>query len=223
MTISAKALWLAESPDWLAIYKPIGVGMHTEGDELGIVVLASQLFGYELWPVHRLDKVTSGILLLAKHQTAAARLSLLFREQRIQKWYLAQSALRPSKKQGWVKGDMEKGRNGSWLLKRSQENPAITQFFSHYDEALKKRLFLLRPHTGRTHQLRVALKSLGSAIDGDSRYKGQACDRTYLHAYALQFEDPCSQTGHIVQLFCLPREGLWSMLPNDWQSPWRLL
>ena len=50
------------------------------------------------------------------------------------------------------------------------------------------RLFILQPKTGKTHQLRVAMKSLGSPILGDALYGGDSADRTYLHAYQLSFD-----------------------------------
>lgn len=191
--------------------------MHSE-NEAGLVVQASNVFKRPLWPVHRLDRVTSGILLLATSKEGAARLGELFAKQDMNKWYLAQSRLKPKKKQGWVKGDMAKGRNGSWLLKRSMDNPAITYFISHFDETNQQRIFLLQPKTGKTHQLRVAMKSLGAAIDGDSRYAGAVADRTYLHAYALSWFD--SALNETVQLLCPPQQGHWAHIPTTWQTPW---
>jgi tRNA pseudouridine32 synthase/23S rRNA pseudouridine746 synthase len=86
---------------------------------------------------------------------------------------------------------MKKARGGAWKLSRTMNNPAVTQFFSYsLDSGL--RLFLLKPLTGKTHQLRVALKSLGSPVLGDPVYCRSASgvkspDRGYLHAYALRF------------------------------------
>lgn len=209
---------VADHADWLALYKPEGIGMHSEHQETGLVVQASQQLGYPLWPVHRLDKVTSGILLLAKNAAAAARLSALFAEHRIEKIYLAQAQGKPGKKQGWVKGDMEKARNGCHKLARTMNNPAITRFISHFDESSGNRLYLLRPYTGKTHQLRVALKSLGCPILGDIRYGAEAADRTYLHALALRWQDEEGEHS----LFCLPQTGQWPALPPSWNSPWGL-
>ncbi|MCD8531217.1 MAG: hypothetical protein LRY66_07610 [Saccharospirillaceae bacterium] len=119
---------------------------------------------------------------------------------------------------------MTKGRNGSWMLQRSSSNPAITRFISHFDERRQTRLFLLKPLTGRTHQLRVALKSLGAAIDGDSRYAGDPADRTYLHAFMLCFRDESDDgDAQDIVLTCLPEQGSWASLPEDWQTPWQIL
>ena len=85
---------------------------------------------------------------------------------------------------------MSKGRSGSYLLKRSQDNPALTRFFADKLSLTTKDvwLFTLKPETGKTHQLRVALKSLGSPILGDQRYSGAPASRGYLHAYKVRFE-----------------------------------
>lgn len=206
-------------PDWLLLDKPINIGMHCDSTTEGLIVQASRQFAQPLWPVHRLDKATSGLLLVATDARAAARLSALFAERRIEKRYLAQSHSKPHKKQGWVKGDMAKSRQGSWKLLRSQHNPAITRFFSQTvtTESDTLRQFLLLPTTGKTHQLRVALKSLSAAIDGDKRYGGKESDRLYLHAYALRFEDQ----GHTYQFVHPPTTGSdWQSLPAEWRDPW---
>jgi Pseudouridylate synthases, 23S RNA-specific len=80
---------------------------------------------------------------------------------------------------------MAPSRKGQWKLS-GEGKMAITQFHSCFVEG--KRLFYLRPLTGRTHQIRVALKSVGSPILGDERYGGGRSDRGYLHAYKLAFE-----------------------------------
>lgn len=229
---TAPLTMVCQHPDWIIINKPAGIGMHTEGEEPGVVVLCEKQWQQKFWPVHRLDKVTSGLLILARSADAAACFSQLFEQHQIRKFYLARATGKPSKKQGWIKGDMEKARNGSWKLMRSANNPAITRFVSHFDADAGQRLFLLAPKTGRTHQLRVAMKSLGTAIDGDQRYKGAPADRTYLHAYALQFE----YQGESYQISCAPappdapsrqqRPGqhpeLWPAIPLEWQAPWQL-
>ncbi|QLI83287.1 TIGR01621 family pseudouridine synthase [Chitinibacter fontanus] len=174
-------------PEFIVINKPANLDFHHTADQISLVDLVRIQTGLtELFTVHRLDKMTSGILLLARSSESARYFSQLFAEHRIQKYYLALSDKKPSKKQGWVKGGMEKGRNGSWKLVRDGGLSAVTQFFS-YGLGEGQRLFVLKPLSGRTHQLRVAMKSLGSPILGDERYAGTAADRGYLHAYAIEF------------------------------------
>lgn len=151
-------------------------------------IVARQLSVAQVWLVHRLDKVTSGLLIFALNEQAASRLSQLFAAHLINKTYLALSLHKPKKKQGLIMGDMKKSRRGAWKLCQSRENPALTRFNSVTCEP-KLRLFILKPQTGKTHQLRVAMKSLGSPILGDELYGGNSekSDRTYLHAYQLDF------------------------------------
>ena len=210
---------IADGPGWIAINKPAGVNFHSEDDGPGLMVQLEQQLQTSLWPVHRLDKVTSGIILFATSADAAAMLSEEFAARRVRKYYLAISAQKPAKKQGWIKGDMTKSRNGSWKLLRTTENPAITRFVSHYDDSAAQRIFLLSPKTGRTHQLRVAMKSLGAPILGDQRYGGQDADRTYLHAWRLSFSTP----EGAVSLCCPPESGIWPALPEHWNTPDTLL
>ena len=107
--------------------------------------------------------MTSGLLILALNAESAAEFFRLFAEHHIQKTYLALSNQKPKKKQGLIVGDMQKARNGAWKLCPSKENPAITRFESVSCEP-NLRLFILKPQTGKTHQLRVAMKSLGSQM-----------------------------------------------------------
>lgn len=179
---------VADHRDFVAIDKPAGVSVHRDQASQALVAqLESQLGGGKLYLVHRLDRMTSGVLLLARSAQACAELAALFAERCVGKFYVALSDRAPVRKQGLVRGDMVRSRNGSWRLTRTLQRPAVTQFFSYGVEP-GLRLFVLRPATGRTHQLRVAMKSLGAPIIGDDRYGGSAADRGYLHAAALQFD-----------------------------------
>lgn len=178
-----------QQADFVVINKAANVNFHDEGD------IGAGLFSQvkvtlqlpELYPVHRLDKMTSGLLIFAKNLAAAQTFQQLFANHDIEKYYLAIASGKPSKKQGVVKGDISKSRRGMYKLMRSQENPATTQFFS-YSIGHSQRLYLLKPHSGKTHQIRVTLNSLGVPILGDPLYNiKEAADRGYLHAYALRF------------------------------------
>ncbi|GAB2182268.1 TIGR01621 family pseudouridine synthase [Denitratisoma sp. agr-D3] len=204
---------LARHEDFVVVVKPAGMSFHRDDADAGLLPAARQLTGLEtLYPVHRLDRVTSGLVLLARSEDAARQFGTLFAEGQVEKYYLALSRRPPAKKQGTVKGAMSKGRNGSWRLARQGETWAVTQFFSYGlpEAAPGLRLFLLRPRTGRTHQLRVAMKSLGSPILGDERYGGEEADRAYLHAYTLRFP----WRGELLSYRALPTEGRWFLDPT---------
>jgi tRNA pseudouridine32 synthase/23S rRNA pseudouridine746 synthase len=189
--------------DFIVVNKPANINVHSEDGNPGIVpILCEQLKVPKLWLVHRLDKVTSGLLILAKNTQAAASFGSLFSTHKIQKYYLAIASAKPKKKQGAIIGDMHKARDKKWALSPQITNPAITQFFSQ-SLVPGLRLFILKPHTGKTHQLRVAMKSLGSPILGDTLYKGDTSDRAYLHAYKLAF----SYQSEAISLRCLPEQG----------------
>jgi len=179
-----------QNNDFLVINKQPNVGFHDDVDGDGICTVLKRELGFAVFPVHRLDKVTSGLLMFAKSSEYAAKIAKLFELQQVQKYYLAVIDSKPKKKQGLVKGDMERSRRSTWRLTKTLTNPAITQFFSQSMGA-GKRLVILKPQTGKTHQLRVALNSLGSAVCGDPLYQSSDAwkyDRTYLHAFQLQFE-----------------------------------
>lgn len=219
---------LYESERVIAIEKPHGISHHGS-PEFGPGILTYfrhlQTIGDEdllrtpytgrVYGVHRLDKVTSGILIFAKDAGTARALGQCFRDKSVVKYYIALSAKKPrKKKQGWVKGDMTRGRRGTWMLKKTVIDPAVTRFFTAGLGGLEKSeldssdnkiagveprtLLLFRPYTGRTHQLRVAAKSLGLPVLGDPYYgdgtnaaknlNPQHKCRTYLHAAAIHLQ-----------------------------------
>lgn len=217
---------LYKNNDFIIAIKNAGVNFHSE-EEAGFVVLVSQQEGIPLFPVHRLDKMTSGLVILAKSSEAAALFGKMFENREVEKYYLAISMRKPKKKQGWVKADMGSARRGDYKLLPTMDNPAITQFISC---ALRthERFFLIKPHTGKTHQIRVALKSLGSPCAGDERYaasdEARKEDRGYLHAYALRFVlkdeaftfvSPPDEGERFVSCECTTQLELWN-------KPWEL-
>lgn len=180
---------ITQTNDFVIVAKNAGVNFHDEetpGSGLFSQV-KEQLSDTDLYPIHRLDKMTSGLVIFAKNLNSAQIFGELFAEHKVEKYYLAISDKKPTKKQGLIKGDMAKSRRGMFKLLRSLDNPAATQFFS-YSMGNKQRLYLLKPHSGKTHQLRVALSSIGAPILGDPLYNSNSvADRGYLHAYALRF------------------------------------
>lgn len=153
--------------------------------------------------IHRLDKNTSGIILIAKNQRYFDYLKNLFQIHEIKKTYLA-----------LVKGEI-KPREGiidkpiglkSGTIKRTvftknakMIKSAVTEY--KVKEYLPKYSFLeVKPKTGRTHQIRIHLASIGHPVVGDSLYGGTKTsdlDRLFLHAYSLEF---ASEQGEKIKL-----------------------
>ena len=139
--------------------------------------------------VHRLDKETSGVLLLARHAAAARRLAGLFRDGAVAKtyWAVVRGAPRPAS--GEIDAALEK--QGPPGRARVAETPRGRRAVTRYrtlDRAGKRAAWLeLAPETGRTHQLRVHCAGLGAPILGDAKYgvAGEDGRRLHLHARAL--------------------------------------
>lgn len=221
---------IRDNRDFIVVNKYPDVSLHKDRDQEGLAgVIKRELSIRELYTVHRLDRITSGLLIFAKSGDAARQLSNMLKNRIIEKYYLAISDRKPRKKQGLVKGDMKKARRGAWKLMRTTLNPAVTRFFS-YSIGGGVRLFVLRPYTGKTHQLRVALKSLGSPVLGDALYSGRKSegseiDRAYLHSYGLRFR----WRGRNFELICKPDIGslfiderFLSVLEERCGIPWEL-
>ena len=221
---------LIDDNDVLIVNKPSGIGVHDgalNGQPVkGIVTLLREQTGYDaLHLCHRLDTGTSGCLCLAKNASVAASIGDAFASRQVTKYYLAISDAKPKKKQGTIIGDMKNRRNGQHILTKSRENPAITQFYS---QSAKPgfRGFIVKPYTGKTHQIRVALKSLGAPILGDSLYGGTPSDRLHLHAWKLNIPLPdrtLSLTAPITQgqIFSDQKVTQWlNALPNPELTDW---
>ena len=221
--------------DFVVLDKPQNISFHDE-ENIGCGLfslikaqLKAQLSLTELYPVHRLDKMTSGLIIVAKNSATARAFQQLFEQHQVEKYYLAIANGKPKKKQGLIKGDMEKSRRGMWKLLRTMDNPAISQFLS-FTIAPKQRLYLIKPHSGKTHQIRVALNSVGVPILGDPLYNSASnSDRGYLHAFALSF----TLNNQQYQYCLAPSTGnvfkqsstleVIKQLTPPWQQPWPAL
>jgi 23S rRNA pseudouridine955/2504/2580 synthase len=160
-------------------------------------------FGEEQTPrlVHRLDKDTSGILLIAKNRKIADILSEKFKNRQIQKTYLALIKGIPSQKTGEINLSLIKRYQGKNEKIYVDENgkEAITKYQVLDSKALDKdslnnniSLIKLTPITGRTHQLRVHCKEIGHPILGDHKYshdKSHNFPRLSLHSYKIKILD----------------------------------
>lgn len=202
---------LYENEAVIVVDKPAGASFHSERGPGALAATRASVRRDagegEVLSVHRLDKPTSGILVFAKTPEARNALSRAFEEKKIVKYYVGVAAKRPKKKMGTVLGDMKQARRKAYMLTQTTENPAETKFVSFGalgSGGRAVRMFVFRPLTGKTHQLRVAAKSLGSALLGDDTYGGESgVDRMYLHACAIRI--PASVgIGPAIQIICSP-------------------
>ena len=147
--------------------------------------------------VHRLDRDTSGILLIARNKQVAEMMFQIFKEKQIQKTYLALVKGEFNKKSGIINIPIRKkfiGKNEKVYRDEIEGKEAITEY-----ETIKNftdiSLMKLKPITGRTHQLRVHCKELGHPIINDVKYGGKEVIRKdiaknmCLHAYKIEIDD----------------------------------
>lgn len=173
--------------------------------------------------VHRLDKETSGLMVVARTQKAYLSLRQQFEDRLVKKTYLALARGRFREKKGTI--DLPIGRHVHHREKISVKTRKPRVAITHYEvleEFRETTLLALRPVTGRTHQLRVHLSAIGHPLAGDSRYGGGGkkqrgkFSRLFLHAWKLSFIHPVS--GKTMEFECpLPAE-LENWLQKERQS-----
>lgn len=161
-------------------------------------------FGQKGGVVHRLDKDTSGILLLAKTPRAYGQLKSQFMERKVKKEYLALVHGVMAEKNGITSEPIMRHPKswGKFTIGGGPGKAAITEWRVEDEYIGPEKLTLVRlfPMTGRTHQLRVHLKHLGHPIVGDELYTGSKvlaedrkwCPRMFLHAQVICFVHPIS-------------------------------
>lgn len=141
--------------------------------------------------VHRIDKDTSGVLVLARNRTWADRLTKAFREHTLPKTYLALVNSCPKNPAGEIKAPLEKC--GEKSLVSPDGKPAATVYKTLDEVGSKFALVEALPLTGRTHQIRAHMEYIGCPIVGDDKYFGgekrqkyaSIPDKLYLHAYKI--------------------------------------
>ena len=189
----------------LAVAKPAGVPLVP--DASGDASLLEQAKAWvkrsygkpgEVWlgVVHRLDRPVSGIVVFARTSKAAARLSRVFRAREVEKVYWGVVGAAPSPPRGGVEHWLVKDRAANRVRVVEAARPGARRAETAYAllaEGQDGSLVELRPATGRPHQLRVAMASLGLPLLGDKKYGAptRLADRSIaLHAFSLTFLHP---------------------------------
>ena len=204
---------LFEDHDLLVLNKEAGIVVHGgSGHDAGLVErLKAQLDLPELRLAHRLDRDTSGCLLLAKNLNTLRKLTEQFRERDAHKTYLAWVTEHPYPYAGRMQSKLRKGvtQSGERMVVDAEDGQeAITDLQTvllREHQSWKYSLVALQPHSGRTHQLRVQLQNEGHAILGDPKYADKEDIKAYkniggkglaLHAWRLRFTHP--NTGKLL-------------------------
>lgn len=209
---------LYEDEDLLVVNKPAGLVVHPSHGHYSDTLLNRAVYHCEergehtlLRAVGRLDKDTSGVLVLAKNQVAAARLSADKEAGMFEKEYLALTGNRPKQAKGTI--DLPIGKDPQSLSKM-RIDPDGLHAVTHYELAENKNrkmppyLIKLQIETGRTHQIRVHMAALGCPLLGDPLYGGGKSDkitRTALHAWRCSLTHP----------FCGDQMHFYAELPED--------
>jgi 23S rRNA pseudouridine1911/1915/1917 synthase len=190
-----------EDGDLLVVDKPAGVVVHpARGHRTGTLAqaLAGRAAGgpdpWRAGIVHRLDRDTSGLLVVAKTEEAHRRLRALMKARRVEREYLALVEGRPPARTGTIDAPLGRDRRERKRMSVDTDVPraAVTQFA--VERALPASTLLrVRLQTGRTHQIRAHLQAIGHPVAGDLEY-GRAglygLERQFLHAARLAFDHP---------------------------------
>lgn len=194
---------LYEDPSVIAINKPAGLVVHAgAGTESGTLVnrlvhhfAALSQVGGGLRPgiVHRLDKGTSGVLLVARDDAAHQALAKQFSGRTVEKIYLALVHGSVRNEQGRITTPIARDpeRRIRMTTRLSSGRTALTEYrvLRRFD---KFTYLEVRIGTGRTHQIRVHLSSIGHPVAGDNLYGAPAAERIFLHAYRIAFTSPAT-------------------------------
>ncbi len=194
---------LYEDPWLLALDKPAGMAVHGgSGIRYGVIeglrATRPEATGYEL--VHRLDRATSGILLVAKRRSALRALHEALRNHQVEKEYLALVAGKVGKRRV-VTAPLRKQilRSGERIVRVDPTGKVAESHFQPERHLPGATLTRVRIITGRTHQIRVHASHIGHPIAGDERYGEETFNRTmkalglrrlFLHAHRIRFPHP---------------------------------
>jgi len=222
-----------EDEGLLAVNKPAGMVVHpAAGHSSGTLVNALLAYSPQVADVggleragivHRLDKDTSGLLLVAKDPETHAALQRQFKHRQVRKTYLALVEGRVQPREGVIEVPVGRDRRERKRMAATRTGrPAVTQY--RVKETFHNQTLLeVRPHTGRTHQVRVHLAWLGYPLVGDQVYGHRRQPllpgRHFLHACELCFTHP-AVGGELTLAVPLPPElvAVLQRLRSNWEA-----
>jgi 23S rRNA pseudouridine1911/1915/1917 synthase len=196
-----------EDEHLLVVDKPAGVVVHpAPGHPTGTLaeaLAARGATGGESWRpgiVHRLDRDTSGLLVVAKSDAAHRDLQEQLRRRELRREYLALVEGRPDALSGTIDVPIGRDRRNRTIHSTRTDTPREARTHFTIDRALPRTTLLrVRLETGRTHQIRVHLAAIGHPVAGDPEYGGSAAGerialtRQFLHSAAIGFSHPATR------------------------------
>lgn len=198
-------------------------GEIVQGDKTGDKPLSEEIKSYLktkykkpgnvfLGTIHRLDRPTSGIVLFAKTSKSLSRMNELFKNKKVQKTYFAITENMPNKEKGVIISLLKKNQkqNKSYITKLDDGKKSELEY-----ELIEKLqnyfLIKVKPKTGRHHQIRVQLSSIGCKIKGDVKYGAKRANKDKsicLHSYSISFVHPVK--NELINLKCdFPKNDIW--------------
>jgi tRNA pseudouridine32 synthase / 23S rRNA pseudouridine746 synthase len=217
----------------LVLNKPAGIAVMGERHETDLVRLAEEA-GEKLFPVHRIDKVTSGALLLAKQLRYHGDLTRQFHNRSVDKVYLAVTRSTGLPADGTIDLPLSAGRKNRvrvaanraaivydearslWSVPPDEQYqhvrvyPSVTTFATVWCDD-RQTLVAVHPVTGRRHQIRTHLAWIGHPIEGDPLFGKPSGGRTLLHSWRLGF-DAAWAGGARIAVAAPPGPDFWAPL-----------
>lgn len=192
---------LYEDDYCIVVNKPAGVLTHAQGKLMHEATVAtfvrtkvSGLHGERAGIVHRLDRATSGVIVIAKHAAALAHFQKQFADRTVKKTYAALVEGSPTQKQAVIDMPIERNPKAPATFRVGANGKSAVTQYRVLQEANGLGYVELTPKTGRTHQLRVHMSHIGHPIVGDPLYgHGTYGDRLFLHAQSLEIELPSGE------------------------------
>ncbi len=219
----------------LVLNKPAGISVMGERHETDLVRMAAAA-GEELFPVHRIDKATSGAILFARELRWHGPLTRQFAGRTVGKTYLAITGPGGMPARGVIDLPLSTGRKGrvrvaaqrssiaadaargTWSVPEAEvfghvrTYPSVTTFATVWQNE-RRALLAVRPATGRRHQIRVHLAWVGHPVEGDPLFGAAGAPRALLHSWRLAFD--AAWRGSRVQVEAAPGPDFWAPVLDE--------
>jgi 23S rRNA pseudouridine1911/1915/1917 synthase len=211
---------LLETPHFLVVNKPHGIIVEQNPWEDSVEIQVQNYLSKKskksyLGIIHRLDRVTSGALILAKKKSALKDLNEQFRLKKVQKTYLAIVEKEPPNEKDILKNWLKKDQKNKKAILFSEPNKNATKCILSYEKITSNstgHLLKIKPKTGKFHQIRAQLANIDCPIIGDEKYGAKTpFQKNYicLHAHELTFKNP--HTNKLTHIKApLPKNKYWN-------------